>query len=90
MVTPSTMSPNFTVPAALGEDRNRVRGPHSAIISPALNLGAVGLLELRAVDDGVPLALALAARLGEVDDATSPLPVHDHEIAVAALAPCSR
>ena len=66
--------------ADLRERRKGVRIPLDEQIA-GLHLGTVVLLELRAVDDRVTLALALAARFGQVDDRELTITVDDDLVA---------
>ena len=65
-----------------------VYGSHSASSSPLFTASPVVDLELGAVHDRVALALALAARLGIIDDRELAVAVHDDEVAVLVRRRC--
>ena len=72
IVTPSTMSPNFTMPPT-SVRIGIANASHSARSCPALTLSPSATLSMRAVHEAVVLALAA----GVVDDDDLAVAVHD-------------
>ena len=81
MVTPSMMSPYFTMPRDLGEDRHRERIPLGEELARLDRVAVARPVQPGAV--GQAVALALAA--GLVDDDELAVAVHDDPVVLSRL-----